>query len=157
MNFQVRNRSGRNFENLRFVWVLLWFCKLEVLNNSPQIGFLFGLGMLPCSNNQVWRLERLEMEPLGVMAHGAPCSCVLSSPSPPSPPLDPDCFWIVQMTVDCPLRGIVCAWGPFTPIYPWLILRLKCIWPNAEEWHLIDEAKSCSNKQVWPFDLLWSL
>ena len=49
------------------------------------------------------------MEPLGVMAHGAPCSCVLSSPSPPpsppsppSPPLDPDCFWIVQMTVDCP-------------------------------------------------------
>ena len=88
-----------------------------------------------------------------------PVSCVLSSPSPsPSPsPLDPDCFWIVQMTVDCPLRGIVCAWGPFTPIYPWLILRLKCIWPNAEEWHLIDEAKSCSNKQVWPFDLLWSL
>ena len=37
MNFQVRNRSGRNFENLRFVWVLLWFCKLQggFFNSSP--------------------------------------------------------------------------------------------------------------------------
>ena len=100
------------------------------------------------------------MEPLGVMAHGAPCSCVLSSPSPPSPsPLDPDCFWIVQMTADCPLRGIVFAWGRFTPVYPWLILRLKCIWPDAEEWHLIDESKSCSNDRVecgWWRDSRWS-
>ena len=63
------------------------------------------------------------MEPLGVMAHGAPCSCVLSSsPSPPSP-LDSDCFWIVGLTSDWQND-----WGLSTqgysmclrPLYPYL-------------------------------------